>query len=166
MLDTDRLYLREQTIKDLDRLYEIYSSSNITRYMEGLYEDYEEEYNYTLAYIKNMYNFYGYGFWLVVRKEDDEIIGRAGLSNREVDGEIKLELGYVIAEEFQNQGYAYEVCKAICEFVKEFLYENEIVCVMKRENIPSIKLAEKLGFTYDTEVTNEGENYCYYRKRI
>lgn len=132
--------------------------------MEGLYGDYEEEYNYTLAYIKNMYGFYGYGIWLVVKKEDDEIIGRAGLSNREIDGETKLELGYVIAEEYQNRGYAYEICKAICEFVKEFLYENEIVCFMKKENISSIKLAEKMGFSYVTDVFNEGEKYCYYKK--
>lgn len=160
------MYLREQTIKDLDRLYEIYSSSNITRYMEGLYEDYEEEYNYTLAYIKNMYDFYGYGIWIVVRKEDDVIVGRAGLSNREVDGETKLELGYVIAEEYQNQGYAYEICKAICGFVKKFLYENEIVCFMKKENIPSIKLAEKLGFNFVEDVINEEETYCCYKKKI
>lgn len=132
--------------------------------MEGLYEDYEEEYNYTLAYIKNMYNFYGYGFWLVVRKEDDEIIGRAGLSNREVDGETKLELGYVIAEEFQNQGYAFEICEAICGFVKDLLFENEMVCFMKKENVASKKLAEKLGFIYVEDVTSEGEKYCYYKK--
>ena len=166
MLDTDRLYLREQTIHDLDRLYEIYSSENITKYMEGLYEDYEEEYNFTLAYIKNMYNFYGYGIWLVVRKEDDEIIGRAGLSNREVDGEIKLELGYVIADEYQNYGYAYEACKAICRFVKEFLYEEEIVCFIRKENISSIKLAEKLGFKYLMNVMHEEKEYIYYMKKI
>lgn len=134
--------------------------------MEGLYEDYEEEYNYTLAYIKNMYDFYGYGIWIVVRKEDEEIIGRAGLSNREVDGETKLELGYVIAKEYQNQGYAYEICEAICDFVKEFLYENEIVCFMRKENIPSIKLAEKLGFVYVMDVAHEGKEYCYYKKLI
>lgn len=131
--------------------------------MEGLYEDYEEEYNFTRAYIKNMYNFYGYGIWVVVRKEDDVIIGRAGLSNREVDGETKLELGYVIGEEYQNQGYAYEACKAVCEFAKEKLYEDELVCFIKKGNDSSVKLAEKLNFEFVMDIVYEGDEYGYYR---
>lgn len=157
------MYLREQTVNDIQRMYEIYSSENITRYIENLYEDFEEEYNFTIAYINNMYNFYGYGIWAVVRKEDDIIIGRAGLSNREVDGENKLELGYIIDEQYQNQGYAYEACKAICDFVKEKLFENEIVCFIRKENIASIKLAEKLGFDFIADIINEWGTFRYYK---
>lgn len=165
MLDTERLYLREQTEEDLDRLYEIYSSENITRYMEGLYDNREEELEFTRAYIKNMYQFYGYGVWIVCLKENDEIIGRAGLSNRMVDGINELELGYVIGEEYQGKGYAVEVCSAICRFAKEWLCAGKLVCFMRKENIPSIRLAKKLGFDYVTEVAvEEGDIFAYYEK--
>lgn len=165
MLDTARLYLREQTEEDLERLYQIYSSENITRYMEGLYDDREEELEFTRAYIENMYKFYGYGIWLVCLKENDEVIGRAGLSNRQVDGVNELELGYVIDEKYQGCGYAYEACTAVCEFAKEWLYVEKLVCFIEKKNIPSVRLAEKLGFYLVTEVCAGKEKiFAYYKK--
>lgn len=153
-------------MEDINELYELYKSKKVTRYMEGLYDDYEEEYNYMSAYIKNMYGFYGYGIWIVVRKEDNKIIGRVGLSNREVDGETKLELGYVIGEEYQNKGYAYEACVGVCEFVKRKLYEEEIVCFIKEGNDASIALAKKLGFEFVDNAVSEGETYIYYKVNL
>lgn len=165
MLDTARLYLREQTEEDLERLYQIYSSENITKYMEGLYDDREEELEFTRAYIENMYKFYGYGIWLVCLKENDKVIGRAGLSNRQVDGINELELGYVIDEQYQGCGYAYEACTAVCEFAKEQLYAEKLVCFIEKKNIPSVRLAEKLGFYPVTEVCAEKEKiFAYYKK--
>lgn len=43
-------------------------------------------------YIENMYGFYGYGLWLVFEKETDELIGRAGIEIRNIDGADKNEL--------------------------------------------------------------------------
>ena len=37
--ETKRCRIREMTEEDLDAIYEIYSGENITKYMEGLYED-------------------------------------------------------------------------------------------------------------------------------
>lgn len=165
MLDTARLYLREQTEEDLERLYQIYSSENITKYMEGLYDDREKELEFTRAYIENMYRFYGYGIWLVCLKENDKVIGRAGLSNRQVDGVNELELGYVIDEEYQGCGYAYEACVAVCKFAKERLCVENLVCFIEKKNLPSIRLAEKLGFYFVTEVcAGKKKIFAYYKK--
>lgn len=159
------MYLREQTEGDLERLYEIYSSEKITRYIEGLCDDRQEELEIIKAYIENMYHFYGYGIWLICLKENDEIVGRAGLSNRMVDGENKLELGYVIDERYQHMGYALEACMAVCEFAKEQLYAEELVCLIEKENIPSASLAEKLGFDYVTDICVTKEKiFAYYKK--
>lgn len=147
-------------------MYEIYEPKSITRYMEALYEDRQEELKFTRAYIKNMYQFYGYGIWLVCLKDTDEIIGRAGISNREVDGENQLELGYVIGEEYQCQGYAFEACEAICEFAKKQLEAKELVCFMDKENLSSVRLAEKLGFQYMGEILAEEKYFAYYKKKL
>lgn len=156
MLDTQRLYLREQTIEDLDRMYEIYSGENITKYIEALYENRDDELEYTKAYIKNMYRFYGYGMWVVCLKENHQVIGRAGLGNREIDGVNMLELGYVIDEQFQRKGYAYEICRAICRFAQEKLYAKELICIMDKENVASVRLAKKLGFSYVCDMETQG----------
>lgn len=167
---TKRLYLREITVEDIDRMYEIYGGEGITDYMEGLYENPDDEREFTKEYINNMYRFYEYGIWVICLKENDEIIGRAGLSNREVDGENKLELGYVVGTPYQRQYYAYEACQAICEYAKNKLYMSELVCFIESGNYSSIKLAEKLGFKYIQDITikeNSAEKiYAYYEKKM
>lgn len=156
------------TVSDIDDLYEIYSGEGITDYMEGLYPDRKDEEEFTKSYIENMYKFFEYGIWLVCLKENDKIIGRAGLSNREVDGENQIEIGYVIGVPYQGRGYAYEACTGICRFAKERMDVDNIICFIERENIPSRNLAEKLGFVLQGEIYSETDKkeYAYYIKEL
>lgn len=151
VIETKRCYLREMTIEDLDDLYRIYEGESITRYMEGLYPQREQEEEYTRAYIQQMYQFYGYGVWLVVRKEDDRIIGRAGLNNVEIHGVPSLEMGYLIEEESQKKGYGTEVCEGIIQFAKGTGF-SQLNCLIHKENQKSICLARKLGFVWVEEL--------------
>ncbi len=162
VLETKRLKVREMTLDDIDRLYEIYAEPSITEYMEGLYPDRQEEIVFSKSYIRNMYGFYGYGLWIVIEKSSGMIIGRAGLSNREVDGEVFLELGYVIAKESQRQGYATEVSQAILEYAKDELGATQVIALMKSGNTASIRTAKKLGFEEVCEVTLGDETYLEY----
>lgn len=157
------MYLREIEVDDLEALYDIYSEKGMTDYIEPLYEDKSEEEKFTRAYIDNMYRFYGYGIWLVCLKENDKIIGRAGLSNREVDGENKLEIGYLIGKQYWRQGYAFEICNAICDYARDELFAEELVAFMDRKNVASIRLAEKLKFIFMGYVS---EDEMVYYKRI
>ena len=73
--ETDRLILREMQLADLDSLYEVYDTLRDCPYIEPLYERTEEE-EFTRQYIKNMYGFFEHGLWLVLRKEDNKVVGR------------------------------------------------------------------------------------------
>ena len=154
---TKRLIIREICLDDLDALYEIYAEPDITMYMEGLYEREEEE-EFTRQYIRNMYGFYGYGLWILEEKMTGKIIGRAGLSHRDVDGEVCIELGYVIGKPYQRQGYAYEACIAILEYAKKIGKTDVISCV-SRNNLPSLKLSYKLGFNEYARVLSDDMEY-------
>lgn len=163
ILDTNRCSLREQTLNDLDRLYEIYQNPGITRYMEGLYQDKDQERAYLQDYIRIMYGFYELGLWLIIDQKTGKVIGRAGLTPAEFDDEDQLELGYVVAVEFQQQGYATEVCQAIQEYAKEHMPEMKINCLIQRENQPSILLATRLGLQWKETIERNGkklERYC------
>lgn len=166
VMETRRCILREITLDDLDVLYEIYRGESITRYMEGLYEDRQKEEEYTREYIRSMYGFYGYGMWIAEEKLSGKIIGRAGLDHLQLEGEIILELGYVIAEEFQNQGYATELCREILEFARKAAGFSAICCLIHRENEISIHLAEKLGFVWQKEVKMHGKPLQKYIKKL
>lgn len=145
ILETDRCLVRETTTEDVDLFYELYKDEEITRYMEPLFEDREEEIEYTKSYIKNVYEFYGFGMWTVVEKATGKVIGRAGVSYRE--GFEHPELGFMIGNDFQRQGYAYEVCSAIVDYMYENYDMEEILIFIEPQNTPSINLAKKLGAT-------------------
>lgn len=145
VLETERTIVREITVSDLEELYVIYDDELIVKYLEPLYE-YEEEKLFTEKYIENMYGLYGYGLWIVEDKRNGTIIGRAGISIRNIDGEDCNELGYVIRREYRNQGYAGEVCRAILDYAGDELLMKELYIVTESDNRYSEQLACSLGF--------------------
>ncbi len=145
ILETKRTWLREMTVEDLDELYRIYDDDQVRRYLEPLYP-YEQEKEFTVNYIHNMYGLYGYGLWLVFDKADGRMIGRAGISVRTIDGEDRNELGYILRREYRRQGYAYEVCQGIMNYAFNKLKMEDLLIVTDKRNLPSCDLAEKLGF--------------------
>lgn len=154
--ETDRCLIRELTLSDLPALYELYDKPGMTDFVEPLY-DYETELEYQKAYIENMYGFYEYGMWLVFSRETGKLIGRAGLEHDE--------LGYMIAPELWNQGYATEVCRFIIDYARKNTDFEELYCRIDERNTASVRLAKKLGFTNSGNVDDD-INASIYRKNI
>lgn len=164
ILKTKRLLVRESTLEDVDEFYRIYREPSITRYMEGLYEDRDEEMEYMKSYIDQIYGFYGYGLWTVILKESGRIIGRAGLSVRE--GCENPELGFLIDALYQGQGYGYEVCSGILKYAWEELKFEKVQALVDERNMVSIRLMKKLGFAFEKDVTLNGQDYRLYIKKL
>jgi RimJ/RimL family protein N-acetyltransferase len=173
---TDRCIIREMTLDDMDALFELYSDKSLTQYIQELL-DYEEETRYQSAYINHMYRYFGYGMWLVFLKDTGELIGRAGLENRELYRECErcpdveteshtvIEIGYLIKKAYQCQGFAKEVCQAILQYAEEELEIEEVNCFIEEGNTPSIKLSESLGFSYlETIVEQDRKMLRFIRK--
>lgn len=144
--ETERCLIRELSLSDLPALYELYDKPGMTDYVEPLY-DYETELEYQKAYIENMYGFYEYGMWLVFSKETGKLIGRAGLEHNE--------MGYMIAPELWNRGYATEVCRFIIDYARENTDFEEIYCRIDERNAASVRLAKKLGFVRNGQIGDE-----------
>lgn len=164
ILETERLYVRESTVKDVDDFYRIYKEPSITYYMENLFEEPDMERMYMKNYIRRVYGFYEYGMWTVILKKTGHIIGRAGLSVR--DGYDLPELGFVIEVEHQGQGYATEVCSAILAYAKEELQMEGVQALVCAENKASIALLKNLGFFYKENVTEGGQDYQLWIKDL
>ena len=152
ILETSRCRLREMTVADVDRLYEIYEDASVTKFMEDLYEDREKERKYVEDYCKYIYGFYGYGIWIIEEKSSGEIIGRAGVEPRE-EG---VELGYVIADAWQHRGIAFELCSAVLKYIRKDIGWEKVICRVHPGNKASIGLLYKLGFCRSGKVDGEG----------
>ena len=167
ILRTERCLVREITVEDVDELYEIYKDKDVVKYMESLFENKEEEREYTMKNIENMYGFYGFGMWIVQRLDNGRIIGRAGLNVREEYDD--LELGYIIRKDEQRKGYAKEVCGAILQYAVEELEVQDINAFIHPDNLDSINLINKLKFQKRERVKLEDrylDRYVWNRNAI
>ncbi len=164
ILSTGRLSLRETTEADVDAFYRIYQHPSITRYMEDLYPDREQERAYIREYIEQVYGFYDFGVWTVEERRTGQVIGRAGFSFRE--GFEDPEIGFIIGVPWQRQGYAYEICSAILEYGWSQLGFTKVYALVQPDNLPSLALCRKLGMEYGGRVTDQGTEYCRMIKTV
>lgn len=144
ILQTERCLIRETTPEDVDDFFRIYSDPEITRYMENLYPELEQEKQYIRDYIEKIYTFYEFGVWTVIQRNSGAVIGRAGFAYRE--GYEEPELGFIIGIPWQHQGYAEEVCRAILEYGWERLEFTRVQAMVEPGNEASLRLCKKLGF--------------------
>lgn len=110
-------------------------------------------------YIRCRYGFYQYGIWAVVRKEDGRILGKAGLTDMELDGEAVLELGYHIFTPYRNQGYGKEACMEVLHYARAAL-GGPVYARIDACNEASIRLAVSCGFQIIRKRYNQAEQRC------
>ncbi len=164
ILETERLKVRESTVADVPEFYRIYGQEGITRYMDDLFADADEEKAYMEDYIRQFYGFYGFGMWTVIYKETGQVICRAVLSLRE--GYELPELGFVIETSYQGKGLAYEVCRGILKYAKEELLFDKVQAFAEPENEASVNLLKKLGFAFVNREKLKDKEYLLFQKKI
>ena len=157
ILETRRCLVRETSVEDVEDFYRIYADPSITRFMEGLYPDVEQEKEYVREYIEKVYTFFEFGVWTVVEKESGSVIGRAGFSYRE--GFTEPELGFIIGVPWQRRGYGREVCLAIMKYGWERLGFERVQALVEKDNDISLHLCRRLGFCQTNFVTLNGKLY-------
>ena len=81
-------------------------------------------------------------------KEEQELVKLELFNGRENagDGEVVLELGYHIFPAYRRRGYGLESCAGILEYGRRELEADRFLVRIRKENVPSLVLAEKLGF--------------------
>ena len=158
--ETRRCMIREMNAADVDDLYELYKDKEVTQYTEDLFGDKEQETQYILDYIENIYKYYGFGTWLIHRKEDGKLIGRAGFNYR--PGFEEVELGFIIGFPYWRNGYAYEVCRHLLRIGKEVYEFERVQALVDKRNAASVSLLKKLGFIYVEDSLLEGQKFERY----
>ncbi|WP_259546724.1 GNAT family N-acetyltransferase [Heyndrickxia oleronia] len=130
-LQTERLKIVPCTDELLSTIsteaYEI--GPHITMFLEKLREDSTQ---------------LGWGVWLVIIKENNTIIGDIGFKGKP-NSENTVEVGYGIIPSAQNNGYATEAVNEIINWAFTNDDVDKVVAECLHDNIPSIKVLEKLN---------------------
>jgi RimJ/RimL family protein N-acetyltransferase len=86
----------------------------------------------------------GFGPWIAIDRNRNEVVGSAGFIGRPRRGEV--ELGFGIAPGARRRGYATEAAAALVEWALEQPGVARVVARCDEDNAPSIRVLEKLGF--------------------
>ena len=141
-LETNRLIVRKLSLDDAELLFK-YSQEEITKkeLPDEVFINITETKKTIEYFLLNYDDKYPLVYGIIL-KEKKIIIGHLGLSK--IDRGI--EIGYAIATEYQNKGYASEVIIPFTNWSKKHLKVDEIYGIVKKENIASWKILEKNGF--------------------
>jgi RimJ/RimL family protein N-acetyltransferase len=87
------------------------------------------------------------GGWMQLSVEDHEsgqLVGDVGISPVEDEPGV-IKIGYTVSPSFQGRGYATEAVGALVAYALETLGADVVRAYASAENLPSIRVAEKVG---------------------
>jgi RimJ/RimL family protein N-acetyltransferase len=163
ILETQRLILREFVPDDADALARILSDPETMRfYLKPFDRAGVEEW---IARSRRRYANEGHGLWAMLLKSTQELIGDCGLVVQEVDAANEVEIAYHVRRDHWNRGFATEAARACRDFGFARLPVDRLISLIRPENLPSRRVAEKNGMTVWKEVVRVGLPHLVYSIR-
>ena len=104
----------------------------------------------------------GFGMWLLYDR-DQQFLGRAALRRLELGGRMEVEVGCALLASFWRQGLASEIVGELVGIAFKRLKLADLVGFALPDNRPSIRILEKLGFSYEKDVEYAGRRHVLYR---
>ena len=102
------------------------------------------------------------GLWATIHKETNTFIGRCGLLPWTFDGKDEVEEAYLLSKEYWGQGLGTEAAQAILDYGFDKLNLSRLICLIDEENLASIKVAEKIGMTFEKKGKDEIGSFLLY----
>jgi len=166
--ETSRLVLRRPAAADFPAYLEMCADPAMSRY-SGREPAGSEEAWMRLLRQAGHWSLIGYGFVAVEDKATGRFVGEAGL------GDFKRrqgpafddfpEAGWAIVPWAQGRGYATEAAAAALEWTEARFGVRRTVCLIHVENLASIRVAEKLGYTPFGACTYRGYSAITFERR-
>lgn len=160
IIETPRLILREFTVDDAYKIWELNSDPEVIKYTgDPPFENVESARKFIENYEE--YKKTGFGRWVVIHKDSNSFLGWCGLKLNEQN---LVDIGFRFFKREWNKGYATEAAKACLQYGFMELNIKEIIGRVALENTSSIKVLEKLSMEYWKNDSCKGiENSLYYK---
>lgn len=167
-LTTERLLLRRSRVDDADAISAYRSDPQVHRYQgwertdpDGVRDEIESMTSRTPG---------DPGGWVQFSVEEREtglLVGDVGMSPAEDEPGV-IKVGYTMDPAFQGRGYATEAVAALVAYAFESLGAEVVRAFASAENVPSIRVAEKVGMLLVErfERTYQGETWRGVRYEI
>lgn len=168
VLETERLILRDARVGDLAAHAAMLADPAVVRFVGGKPLSREEAWRKMLAG-PGMWALLGFGYWTVERKADGRVLGQAGFGDFKRDIAPSLEgipeMGWLFASWAHGQGYASEAIAAGLAWADARFPGSDFVAIIDPDNGPSLRVAEKAGFSERQESLYQGDRILILRRR-
>lgn len=145
---TERLLLRQFSVDDAQFILTLLNEPSFLRYIGDKKVRSLED---AAAYILNgpiaSYEQNDFGLYLVELKDSHTPIGMCGLLKR--DELPDADIGFAFLPAYWNKGLAFEAAAAVLQDARERLSLERILAITSLDNDASIKLLERLGFSFE-----------------
>jgi [ribosomal protein S5]-alanine N-acetyltransferase len=153
ILETSRLILRPFREEDIERLAELMANADFMRFSLGPYTRKQ-----TQTVLQKFLSWHKAGMpspFAVVLRENHDVLGYCGfLHHSEVPEEV--EIGYRLDPAYWNRGLITEAARTVRDHAFGALKLPRVISLIHPENIPSRRVAEKIGMTPEKEITFRG----------
>jgi [ribosomal protein S5]-alanine N-acetyltransferase len=163
IIETPRLILREFSPDGADALARVLSDPETMRfYPAPLDRAGVEEW---IARNLRRYAKDGHGLWAMALRTNGELIGDCGLTVQGVDSTNEIEIGYHVRRDHWGQGLATEAARACRDYAFAHLPVDHLISLIRPENLPSRRVAEKNGMTIWKQVIRKSTPHLVYSIR-
>jgi RimJ/RimL family protein N-acetyltransferase len=107
---------------------------------------------------------FGFGYLAVVETGSEELIGVSGVQLRDHAGEQMLNLYYRLRPSAWGHGFASEAAAATVDWAERELPQYPVIISVAVDNTPSLRVAERLGFSRYVEADYDGALSRHYRR--
>ncbi len=166
-LETERLILREFRKDDLDAFAATMGDPEVVRHL-AIEPLSREDALRRIFLAAGQWPILGMGMWAAELKADGRMVGHVGFFDMERDMTPSLvglpEMGWIFDPSVHGQGIANEACAAALQWADREFGPVSIPAIISIDNIPSMKLAEKLGFIREPDGVYKNEPIAVFRR--
>lgn len=154
VLKTRRLSLRPLTGADLQDMHRLYGDPQVMHAFDPSGPWSLDKTAERVTAMLGHWERQGFGRCHMSLRSTGEFVGRGGLERDEDLG--GLDLGYSLLPRWWGKGLATEAGRALIREAFTELGAELVVAVMMPRNIRSVRVAERLGFLYERDLTRGG----------
>ena len=161
--------MREPRAGDFSASAAMWAHREVARFIGGSPSTPEQSWSRLLRYVGH-WTAFGFGYWTVEELASGAVIGEVGFGyhRREIAPAVDIpELGWVLHPSAHGKGYATEAARAAIAWAQRHLTATQaIACIIAPENLASIRVAEKCGFTLRCETSYKGLPTLLYERAL
>jgi RimJ/RimL family protein N-acetyltransferase len=153
-LQTERLILRPFCRDDLDALATLMANPDFMRFSLGPYT--REQ---TQSVLQKFLSWNEAGMpsqFAVIFRGNNHLIGYCGFLHWHLEGRDEIEIGYRLHPDYWKRGLATEAACAVRDHAFADLKLPRVISLIHPDNIPSRRVAEKIGMKIEKETVFRG----------